>query len=166
VKPALAVCAVALALAGCSHSPTEPDDNPRPSSNFTVLSHDFPATVRRGEVVTVTISAVGLSGIGSWSNSGLQLSIGGRVFELPDPWLVAYEGSGVARFIQAESGGIDIVVYGKTFTQGSRLSATAKLHVRNDAPTGPLVLNLLAGVDNGAQGHLEQTSDVRVTVAP
>ncbi len=127
-------------------------------SDIVVLTHDFPPVIHRGQEVTFTATIVGKPGVGEWEKSTLTWSfVYGFVTSVR---FLSFQGVRIGTTPPgAEGGGWDIVLWGGTFTTGSRLSFTAEIVVDPSARLGYTQFQASGSVQNDVKDHRYRYQD-------
>lgn len=126
-----------------------------------ILSHTVPTTIYEGDVVTFSVTGIGLPDVGTWDRGLIQISIPG-IFDFHNGTILEADGAISGTPPQAESGGVDLIISKRPFGAGDRLAVTARQSVNGNAchyyVTGCPALfriDILADVETGTSQKLQ-----------
>ena len=149
----------------CGHSPTEPTNyllpTPIAADQIMSLSHTVPATIYEGDVVTFSVTGVGLPDLGTWDRGVIDIAVPG-IFDVHNGTILESDGAISSTPPQAESGGADLIISKRPFRAGDRLAVTARqsvfanacLHAPSRCPA-LFRIDILAAVETGTSQKLQ-----------
>jgi hypothetical protein len=149
----------------CGHGPTEPTNyllpTPVATDHIMSLSHTVPTTIYEGEVVTFSVTGIGLPDLGTWDRGVIDIAIPG-IFDVHNGTVLESDGTISATPPQAESGGADLIISKRPFRAGDRLAVTARQSVFGNACLHSLSgcpalfrIDILAAVETGTSQKLQ-----------
>ncbi len=125
------------------------------------LSHTVPATIYEGDVVTFSVTGIGLPDLGTWDRGVIQISVPG-IFDIHNGTVLDADGTISGTPPQAESGAGDLIISKRPFHAGDRLAVTARQSVYGNvclhSATGCPALfriDILAAVETGTSQKLQ-----------